>query len=602
MSPASPEYKKINLIPFPDGSSRNHPQGADELDDPESLKSRFDSFLNGGNKEEEDKVVPIKEYKDLSNIPKPTNLDIETIDKTSSSPEGTKEEESSEDFEVPKGFRTYVMDLKAQKRKTSVLEWDMRPPASKERIISSLKRSLALNDFSEAEYNTAIAKLESLSEKSDVPSAIDIAMRVTDKYVEKKGDEGAEVKKPETEVVPEEVIAPDSSIENAEEKLEEARKNFVVQVMSWEKQKAENRRTFKKLISSLGTDREAPEQEEPVDLVEAREVYKEAKKEKYKPFLEKGVVEMRQVEGQILPLREIKYETNVKLSEEIEVEQNKLRETFESNLTEPERELAVRGLEKFGKVSRIARLMLSDMLASGTALVFGQRAGEIARAYSGYRMERAVGSIAQKVDGIQKKNIENIHTDAIEELKTNIDEENLLERESRFMDVLEKEKNLNKKRRLISAGLSAITGTKKIETPETEKAPENTAESSENTAFVFNGKEIAHEKDGILVLDDDFQDGSENKEARIAFSEAFDEKYKESLLGITPIAIKFEEGRIYVTHTNEGIRVFLNGKEIARGKDRKSVELMKGIEKGWFLNSVYQRALEHAAPVIKTIK
>lgn len=612
MGLSSPEYKKINLIPFPDGSLHNHPQGADELDDPESLKSRFDSFLNG-EKNEEEKSAENVVYKDFSDVPKPTdNLEIDSqekniptaaelaMQKTDKYVEKNQSEESGH-FEVPAGLVSYIDELVSKGRPLRYLQLDL-----KESIKDQARWKKTLGDYHERavidedEYNKAVSFLTKSSEKKDEDpkTAVDIAMEVTDKYVEKKEDNVAP-KQEAPRDVSESVSTPDSSIETVEQKLEESRKNFAEQIILWEKQIKDKREVFQKLISGLGVTREVPEQEEPIDLVDAREAYKEAKKEKYKPLLEKNVTEMRSVEGQILPLREIKYETNTELADAVEKEQEKLTQAFESFMTKPEKEMMVVGLEKFGKVSRVARLMLSDMLASGTTLVFGQRAGEMARAYSGYRMERVVSGVAQKVDGIQKKNIENIHEDAVEELKTNIDEENLLEREQRFLKVLDKEKNLNKKRRLISAGISAITGTKKVEAQES--SPDS-SDSSESEAFLFNGKEIAHEKDGILVLDDEFQDGSEHKDARTAFAAAFDEKYKENLLGTTPIAIPFEAGKIYVIHGDEGIRVFLNGKEIAKGKDRRGVTLLKGIEKGWFLNSVYQRALEHAEPMIKTIK
>lgn len=609
MKSAPHEGGVIDLRKQPDGSFGT--RVIEENPHAEDLRNRFENVLKP--KSENEEAASNVAYHDFSSVKQPTNLDIEPEDKPpiSTIEAGSRgmwdekdeaKEESEKAFEIPKGFRTYVMDLKAQGRKTSVLEWDMDPPFSKDRIISSLKRSLALNELNEAEYEKAMVKLEAMSEKSSMPSSVDISMRATDKYVEKKEAEAEIAPDVAPEVVPEVVPTPEVSVESIEQKLDDARQNFVEQKIKRDKKIEENRRAFKKLISGLGLSRDLPEQEDSVDWVEARDAYIGAKKEKYKPLLEKSIVEMRPVEGQMLNLKEIGYSVNTALAEEIEKEQEKLSAALEAHLTDGQREMILAGLEKFNKFSRSARLVVSDMLASEVGSIFGKRIGEAVKAYSGYRTDKVLSKIAQKVDGIQKKNIDSIHADAVEELKTNVDMDNLLEREQNFLKVLDKEKNLKKRQSLISAGINAVTGNGN----ENEETAPAGPESVESTSLVFNGEEIAHEKDGILVLDDKFQDGSEYKEARMAFSKAFDEKYKESFLGITPIAIQFEEGRIYVIRESGDkagmMRVFLNGKEIAEGKEVRKLKLLKGIKTGWVLKTVYEKALQEAVLKMRNLK
>lgn len=127
----------------------------------------------------------------------------------------------------------------------------------------------------------------------------------------------------------------------------------------------------------------------------------------------------------------------------------------------------------------------------------------------------------------------------------------------------------------------------------------------------FAGEEIAHEHQvgntKVLALDDKFQDGQKFEPVRSVFIEEFEKNLVPGQLGKTVIPVPFEGGKIHIAQGLEGqsngVRVFMNGKEIAQGVvDEKGahVKLLntRGIKSGWFFSdTVYERALK-----LKSIK
>ncbi|MCX6701930.1 MAG: hypothetical protein NTX96_01915 [Candidatus Zambryskibacteria bacterium] len=125
---------------------------------------------------------------------------------------------------------------------------------------------------------------------------------------------------------------------------------------------------------------------------------------------------------------------------------------------------------------------------------------------------------------------------------------------------------------------------------------------------------IAHEHTfstgKILILDDKFQDGPQNSSIREAFVTAFEKNTLADQIGQTPTAVPFEGGRIYIIQGLEndpnGVKVLLNGKEIARGLvEGKGVKIQYNPtlpKTGWiFLDNVYERAFNQAKKIIKTL-
>ena len=123
----------------------------------------------------------------------------------------------------------------------------------------------------------------------------------------------------------------------------------------------------------------------------------------------------------------------------------------------------------------------------------------------------------------------------------------------------------------------------------------------------FEGLPIGHEEGGLLVLDEKFQDGTENAPVRGVFAKAFEATVKDSM-GPRPIAESFEGGKIYVSFgvptDPEKIRILLNGKEIAYGLIKNGVpkvEMLLELKRPWYLSdSVYERAFKHMDKLIKT--
>lgn len=123
----------------------------------------------------------------------------------------------------------------------------------------------------------------------------------------------------------------------------------------------------------------------------------------------------------------------------------------------------------------------------------------------------------------------------------------------------------------------------------------------------LDGLPISEEKNGILVLDDKYQDGAKNANIRSAFAKAFEESTKTDVLGPKPIAETFEGGKIYVRFglpaDPEKVSVLLNGKEIAVGNINNGtpkLSLLPGLKGNFLLaDNVNERAFKHIDKMIK---
>ena len=119
----------------------------------------------------------------------------------------------------------------------------------------------------------------------------------------------------------------------------------------------------------------------------------------------------------------------------------------------------------------------------------------------------------------------------------------------------------------------------------------------------------------MLQLLDKYQDGSKYAAIRTAYDTAQMDApilkvFPKSMLGKEILQVPFEDGRIQVFHgigaDKNAVDIYLNGKEIAKGliTDKgPDVEIFKNLKGGLFLaDTVYERALKHAMPLVKSFK
>ena len=120
----------------------------------------------------------------------------------------------------------------------------------------------------------------------------------------------------------------------------------------------------------------------------------------------------------------------------------------------------------------------------------------------------------------------------------------------------------------------------------------------------------------MMQLLDKYQDGKKYASFREAFDRASSDadilkNFPKAGDGREIMQIPFEKGRIDVFHSADNgqnsTRVFLNGKEIAKGlltAKGPRIKILPGVPKGgiFLADTVYERALKHAMPIIKTLK
>ena len=135
-------------------------------------------------------------------------------------------------------------------------------------------------------------------------------------------------------------------------------------------------------------------------------------------------------------------------------------------------------------------------------------------------------------------------------------------------------------------------------------------------AIVFNNTEIAHEHffgdNKIWMLDDKFQDGAKYNDVREAFATAFKNTVDVDSLGKKIFPTNFEGGTIHIIagvgENQNGLRVLLNGKEIANGlltddHHIANLQMLKNLKGGWFLaDNVYERAFKRVNLLVKAMK
>ena len=114
----------------------------------------------------------------------------------------------------------------------------------------------------------------------------------------------------------------------------------------------------------------------------------------------------------------------------------------------------------------------------------------------------------------------------------------------------------------------------------------------------------------IFTLEDKFQEGEKFKSIREAFNKGIDQTLDANKLGKVVLPIPFEGGKINIIQgvddVSNKVKVLLNGKEIANGivDENDSVVLLdKSLKSPWWqTETVYERALKHAGPLLKTLR
>ncbi len=445
MKHAPHEGEAINLHKLPDGSFGTRARDEDLHIDAEDLRSRLDEALNPPQEKGDlaDKPRSNVIYHDFSQVPKPTNIEVET-DKTSEkhsenhkahskkvpvkavpeeeSAESAESAETAEDlgedghFNVPEELVEYVSTLVSEGRPLKYLKWDLKdsiktPGSWKKTLGTYVERGV----LTEEEYNKAVKFLGDTTDKSgiptavdiamkategyvkknreekpeavpdSIPSAIDIAMRKTDKYVEKKHAARAETSGPEVS----EAAQVSESAEDVERKLHDAREAYIAELADWKSKLREKKNTFHKLLAGLGVEKPLPQGEIPANVIDANEAYLKAKDAHIEVSGLAGndhiVLKKKALEGQILNLKEFVVETNPSLAEFVEKERDLILSGLLEHSPTLESRIKEKGSKVWDKLTMGNRLTVGTSMATGVGIVFGGLGLVKAESYDGMR-------------------------------------------------------------------------------------------------------------------------------------------------------------------------------------------------------------------------
>ncbi len=293
----------------------------------------------------------------------------------------------------------------------------------------------------------------------EVDEKFDLPLKPEAETVEPVAD--LELNNPETEPA---VEAP-ATVESVEGfDVEKARDEYAKQYIEYKNKIRSKRGWFAKHLADLGFDKQLPESEKPDELKDAERAYIEAKKKKNESLFSATVKRKKSVSGQIFDLREVEYDFNPAILEEAEREFLALQEKIQESIPPLEKGMAGKALEKWMKLGRPARIVLSTTFLTTGNLAFGALTLPLAGTYAGMRLARAVKGtvVAQGAGlGVEKyfKNKNEKDREGIEEeYSMELNESNFAEREKEIMQKLESEIDKKKRQRLVKAGVMAGVG------------------------------------------------------------------------------------------------------------------------------------------------
>ncbi len=255
-----------------------------------------------------------------------------------------------------------------------------------------------------------------------------------------------------------------NSNEEIDANLEKARSEYANQLVIWKNSIREKKSKFRKVLQDLGVDKQLPPEEEPVELVEARRLYIEAKKAKNKDLI--GVIFDVPNQSQ-KPLGIAVEEMNSKkeqLLSSIESENSELEKRLMENIPPLERGILGKAFDKWRAMPRYQRIAISSSLAFTAGLASGLGLGSAA-VYGGMRAGRAVaGAVLSQGAGktldtfYGKKNRDN-KDQVFENYAKQINLDNFEQKEKEMMAFLDKQKD-ERKRQILKKGLvmAAVAG------------------------------------------------------------------------------------------------------------------------------------------------
>jgi hypothetical protein len=211
--------------------------------------------------------------------------------------------------------------------------------------------------------------------------------------------------------------------ENLDGKLEVSRAKYVAEYIDWKNKNRTKKIKYARLLSDLGVDKQLPTQEEPKDLLNARESW--------------------------LSVRKAKSEREVRKLDFIESEYDLVSSLIKTSLPPKERSAFEKSQVSWNKLSPAQKMALSvSLLASDTT--FGNLGLSSVGTFVGFRSPKieienfVTNPTGRTVDGIFKKGKE-------VELVSRINEDRLNLRDAAFVRAIEEETNADKKRILMKA-------------------------------------------------------------------------------------------------------------------------------------------------------
>ena len=230
--------------------------------------------------------------------------------------------------------------------------------------------------------------------------------------------------------------------------LEKTRDEYAVQLIAYKNLVRERRNVIGKIYSDLGAEGKPIPEVESKYLDLAKEKYIQAKKIKVEKLLTSPSIDI------------------VTLGEEVEKERDLLYKKIAERRSTEEKGVVVRGLQKWGQMSKIKRFALTTGVLAAGSIVSGVAVGAVA-ANMGFRAARTLAGAGaseyagKKVDGIFKKQDKEIQEKILQEYSTGINEANYAQKEEELMSAFEKDQNRlkvqNFKRAAAMAGAAALT-------------------------------------------------------------------------------------------------------------------------------------------------
>lgn len=529
---------------------------------------------------------------DFSPREQPTDLALPEISKKEEV-QVSVETPSEPKYKIPLDFEKYIDELIQKGRAVRSLRFDFDIVKSKEDLLKKLARYKALDSISDDEYAQALSRL------GESPSSV------------------VEVREENTRTKSEKVISQEApQEESAFSSLKVARDEYALAEAEWQKNLLRRQKMFAKTIASLAPEREAPEIEEPRELVLARSEYEKAR----------GAFVSSQVQS------DAGFLEHEWLLEELSLFQNKKSEY----LGEMTKRIFTKALGNFDGMDKNTRAKSSEKILMGD---FAKKKEKTE--FAGYRtvpvrmvdsntipIRRSLSHVSRVSDGVERRSVVSHETEESVSLYP-VEVSFVNESFGKGLDRL--------KQQILDSYKKDIP--KFIQLHVLDKANEEIAKEfsvrvedvldSSKLVLDENGNLVYTDKDGsrsVLVVDKRvpvqkvleskqvFENVGENfapETEKDSHPERLEMDTAEEGVGTTTLAMPFEEGNIQVVRGEGGdlnkIKVLYNGVEMAEGialPNGADLHLLKTkeVRGGLLFTTVYERAFKHLKPFLKTLK